>query len=66
MFPSFKESGVLYGSFDALFGLPRKKSSGMSVLEPVRSGFMFAEQQNVDNFVNNYQNRNSIGVSNTS
>ena len=65
MFPSFKESGVLYESF-ALFGLPRKKSSGVSVLEPVRSGLMFAEQQNVDNFVDNYQNRNSIGISNTS
>ena len=50
MFPSFKESGVLYESFDALFGLPRKKSSGMSVLEPVRLGLMCAEQQNVDNF----------------
>ena len=66
MFPSFKKSGVLYEYFDALFGLPTKKSSGMSVLEPVRLGLMFAEQQNVDNFVNNYQNRNSIGVSNAS
>ncbi|CAB4002065.1 Hypothetical predicted protein [Paramuricea clavata] len=54
-----KENGVLYESFDALFGLPRKKSSGIGVLEPVRSGLLFADQQVVDNFVNNYQDKGS-------
>ncbi|XP_028416121.1 uncharacterized protein LOC114539705 [Dendronephthya gigantea] len=54
-----KENGVSFESFDALFGLPRKKSSGSSVLDPVRTGILFADQHIVDNFVANYQDKSS-------
>ncbi len=57
-----KENGVVFESLDALFGLPRKKSSGVSLLPPERSGLPFADQQIVDNFVNNYQDKSSDSV----
>ena len=53
---------MLFKSFDALFGLPRKKSAGVSVTNPVRSGLLFADQQAVDDFVGNYQSKNCDNV----
>ena len=36
---------------DALFGLPRKKSSGMSISHPLLESLMFHDQLSVDEFV---------------
>ena len=42
---------------DALFGLPRKKSAGKSVKEPVHGHLFFKEQQSVDEFVESATSR---------
>lgn len=42
---------------DALFGLPRKKSAGKSVREPVHGHLFFKEQQSVDEFVESAPSR---------
>lgn len=39
-------------SIDALFGLPRKKSSGVSHREAVHGPLFFCDQSEVDEFVN--------------
>lgn len=39
---------------DALFGLCRKKSAGISVRPPLFSGIFFEEQEAVDRFVKSY------------
>lgn len=41
-------------SMDACFGLVRKKSAGKSSLPPRHSLTMFANQEDVDEFVDNY------------
>ena len=38
-------------SFDALFGLPRKKAAGNSFRPPLHGSLMFGDQSNVDEFV---------------
>lgn len=38
-------------SFDANFGLKRKKSSGKSLGEPFHKGHFFIDQAEVDNFL---------------
>ena len=38
-------------SLDALFGLPRKKSAGTSVRQPVHGTIFFCEQEGVDEYV---------------
>ena len=40
---------------DALFGLPRKKSAGVSYREPIQGGIFFEEQSSLDEFVANAQ-----------
>ena len=52
-----QEEGDLFESCDALFGLPRKKSSGKSVREPLHGNLMFGDQSSVDDFVANSSNR---------
>ena len=53
-FPSQEgESGILIESMDACFGLVRKKSAAKSILPP-RHMTMFANQTDVDEFVDNY------------
>lgn len=42
-------------SLDALFGLPRKKSAGTSVRQPIHGDIFFCDQSGVDEFVNNSQ-----------
>ncbi|XP_028412340.1 uncharacterized protein LOC114535157 [Dendronephthya gigantea] len=46
--------GTLIESFDACFGLPRKKAAGSSVREPLHGGTFFSNQEKVDNFVDSY------------
>ena len=36
---------------DALFGLPRKKSTGVSYQDPLLGSLFFGDQSNVDQFV---------------
>ncbi len=38
-------------SIDALFGLPRKKSAGVSHRDPVQGSLFFCDQSSVDEFV---------------
>ena len=47
-----QETGTVILSMDALFGLPRKKSSGVSHHEPLTRNTYFLPQEEVDNFVN--------------
>lgn len=49
-----KNDGVLIESFDALFGLPRKKSAGSSVRQPLHGDNIFYTQEHVDKFVQSY------------
>eukprot|EP00795_Rhopilema_esculentum_P005200 gene5200-336_t len=45
------ESGTIIEMMDACFGFPRKKSAGSSVNEPRFGCDMFADQADVDNFI---------------
>ena len=54
------DQGVLIESFDALFGLPRKKSAGSSVREPLHGQNIFNKQSDVDDFIDNYPRKQSI------
>lgn len=49
-------------SMDAIFGLPRKKSSGTSYREPLHAGIFFEDQSKVDEFVDSYGSVNSTNV----
>nr|XP_047139912.1 uncharacterized protein LOC105850639 [Hydra vulgaris] len=55
-----KESGTLVLSFDALFGLVRKFSSGKSHYEPVLKNLYLLDQSIVDQFVSNYNCKLSV------
>ena len=44
---------VIY-SMDALFGLPRKKSAGVSYRDPVNGHLLFYNQAIVDEYVSTY------------
>jgi hypothetical protein len=46
-----KESGTMVLSMDALFGLPRKKSSGTSYGDAIHGHYFFEDQCMVDEFV---------------
>ena len=48
---STKDEGKVVVSFDALFGLPRKKTAGTSFRPPLHGSLMFGEQSSVDEFV---------------
>ena len=41
----------MFESMDALFGLPRKKSAGSSVRDPLHGSRFFYDQDEVDRFV---------------
>lgn len=41
-------------SYDALFGLCRKKAAGLSVRKPHHQGRYFADQTEVDTFMDSY------------
>ena len=45
---------VIY-SMDALFGLPRKKSAGLSYRDPVNGHLLFYNQATVDEYISTYQ-----------
>ena len=60
-YESLQESGTLVLSMDALFGLPRKKSSGTSYGEAVH-GHYFFNQSAVDEFVSTVPKRKSEKV----
>lgn len=49
-------------SLDAIFGLCRKKSSGVSVRPPLNQGKFFEDQQTVDNFVAAYPSQSNVPV----
>ncbi len=51
---------MLIESFDALFGLPRKKSAGSSVREPLHGENIFNNQKEVDHFIDNYVRQKSF------
>ena len=42
-------------SFDALFGLPRKKSAGKSHRDPLHGHIFFGNQNDVDEHVSSYK-----------
>ncbi|XP_028407837.1 uncharacterized protein LOC114530415 [Dendronephthya gigantea] len=48
------QNGKLFVSLDACFGLPRKKTSGMSYREPLSDNMFFHNQDKVDEFVSSY------------
>ncbi|XP_028417790.1 uncharacterized protein LOC114542444 isoform X2 [Dendronephthya gigantea] len=54
-----RDNGVLIESFDALFGLPRKKSAGCSVREPLHRENIFNNQKEVDHYIENYPRKQS-------
>ena len=49
---------------DALFGLPRKKSSGTSYIQPLYEDLFFLNQVDVDKFINEYPSfkQDNVGV----
>ena len=47
-------------SFDACFGLTRKKTAGNSYTTPNHGCIKFADQDEVDNFVDNYSKSKKI------
>jgi hypothetical protein len=61
-YESLQESGTLVLSMDALFGLPRKKSSGTSYGEAVHGHYFFDNQSAVDEFVSTVPKRKSEKV----
>jgi len=42
-------------SMDALFGLPRKKSAGISFRDPLHGNLFFGDQAAVDEYVSSYR-----------
>ena len=46
-------------AMDALFGLPRKKSAGVSYREPLLGNLFFGDQSSVDQFVSESQKTKS-------
>ena len=49
---------------DALFGLPRKKSAGVSYRDPLHDDLFFSSQSNLDQFVaDRKQSKSSSNVS---
>ena len=51
---SFEQNGVLIESMDGCFGLCRKKDKGHNLGTPKHGTLLFADQDDVDNFVNSY------------
>ena len=51
---SFEQDGVLIESMDGCFGLCRKKDKGHNLGTPKHGTLLFADQDDVDNFVNSY------------
>ena len=51
---SFEQDGVLIESMDGCFGLWRKKDKGHNLGTPKHGTLLFADQDDVDNFVNSY------------
>ena len=47
----FKADGKVAYAMDALFGLPRKKSAGVSYQDPLHVDLFFCDQSSVDQFV---------------
>ena len=50
-FYTLQSGGKVVYAMDALFGLPRKKSSGKSLRDPLFSNLLFCDQSSVDEFV---------------
>ena len=51
---SFEQDGVLIEGMDGCFGLCRKKDKGHNLGTPKHGTLLFADQDDVDNFVNSY------------
>lgn len=49
------ENGVLIECVDACFGLARKKIQNQTSIAPRHGTLLFCDQDDVDNYVNNYQ-----------
>jgi hypothetical protein len=49
-----QENGILIQCMDACFGLVRKRCQGQIYGQPKHGTLMFADQDDVDNFVDNY------------
>ena len=49
-----QDDGVLIESMDGCFGLCRKKDKGHNLGKPKHVTLLFADQDDVDNFVNSY------------
>lgn len=47
--------GKIIYSMDALFGLPRKKSTGLSYRDPVNGRPLFYNQVTIDEYVSTYR-----------
>ena len=50
----FQVEGTIIQSMDACFGLSRKKAKGCSLGSSRHGNLLFADQDDVDNFVDNY------------
>ena len=46
-----QNGGKIVYAMDALFGLPRKKSAGISYCDPLAGNLFFGDQSTVDEFV---------------
>ena len=61
---SLQDGGTVICAMDAVFGLPRKKSAGISHRDPLHEDLFFCQQSTVDQFVaENDQKRNVSTVS---
>ncbi|XP_064400958.1 uncharacterized protein LOC135347050 isoform X2 [Halichondria panicea] len=49
-----ERGGIVHISYDAMFGLCRKKAAGVSIRNPHHQGRYFVDQKEVDNFMNSY------------
>ena len=47
----YQSGGIAVFAMDALFGLPRKKSAGVSYRDPLYKDLLFCDQSEVDQFV---------------
>ena len=52
---NFKDNGILIGSLDACFGLARRKGRGDTSISLRHGTLLFSDQDDVDNFVDNYE-----------
>lgn len=58
----FQNKGKIVLAMDALFGLPRKKSAGLSYRHPLYRDLHFLDQEVVDQYVSDYPKSKALAV----